>query len=163
MNIFYIIILIVVIIFTYRTINSYSQGQIKKSDYDFKKAKTRYIDPPRPNSNSYNELIRLISSNYSRRHKQVILMLSQLIRDYMKLTGEEDKIKCSENLILLIKDPNGWYRHYSDEMALKTHSGTLYSRIFRKKDSSEIFYQKLLIIIEEVQQVLGIPLISIME
>ncbi len=158
MNLFYGIVLVLLIIITSRTINMYRMKYIKLVTYHFEKAKTEYIEPPRPYSKSYNELLRLLTSVHSRKQKELIVMLSQLIKDYAELTGQMDNIMRNKNLILLINEPKAWYRHYSQEMTLITRSG-----VFHKKDPSEIFYQKFIEILTEVQQVLGIPLISKME
>ncbi|UCG90144.1 MAG: hypothetical protein JSU57_00015 [Candidatus Heimdallarchaeota archaeon] len=158
MNILFGIVLILLIIFTYRVTNTYRLKQIKLAFHRFEKARTEYIEPPRPYSKSYIELIQLLSSIHSIKQKKLILIISQMIKDYAILTGHISNVKWSEDLSLLINNPNMWYRNYSNEISLITQPG-----VFRKKNSSTIFYQKLINILTEVQQVFGIPLIPKME
>lgn len=153
-NIFIIIILILVIL-TYRVINSQRPKQIQPVLYHFEKAKTEYIEPSRPHSKSFNDFLQLASGVHAKQHEKLTQILSQLIKDYIKLKDHEGNLVFSESLNLFISDPKGWYRHQS---ALITSSSKL-----RKKDSSDIFYNHFVQILEELQQLLDIVLLPKME
>ncbi len=155
MNISFIIILILLIIFTYRVINSYSLKQFKSVIYHLERAKAEYIEPPRPHSKSYIDFLQLASSIHSSQQKRLTLVLSQLIKDNIEIRRQTGNLMCSENLNLLINDPNGWYRQQS---ALIVRSGSS-----RKKDLPDILYKQYIQILNEVEELLGISLISKME
>ena len=125
--------------------------QVKGINYHFEKAKTEYVEPDRPHSKSYSDFLQLSSSVHSRQQKRAILVLSQMINDYIELADQAGNLKCSEDLTLLINDPNAWYRLHS---ALITRSGAP-----RKKDLTDIFFKHYMQILNEVQQILDISLV----
>ena len=153
-NIF-IIILIILVLLTIRVLNLHRPEQIQPVMYHFEKAETEYIEPSRPHSNSFNDFLQLASSVHARQHKRLTIILSQLIKDYIKLKNHDGNLVFSENLNLFISDPKGWYRHQS---ALITRSSE-----FRKKDFSDIFYNHFIQFLEELQQLLDIVLLPKME
>ncbi|MFX0014759.1 MAG: hypothetical protein ACFFB2_00835 [Promethearchaeota archaeon] len=104
----FIVLLLVLIILTFWAINSYKRNEEEKVTKHFRKAKTKYIEPPRPHSISYSRFFRLASSVYSKQKEELAMALSRSIKEYIDLTGEEGNLQTSENLNLLINDPERW-------------------------------------------------------
>lgn len=150
MNELFMIMLLLLIILTLVALNPYRLKHIKQKPYRFEKAKTNYIVPPRPLSNTYSNYHKLTSSVYKRRYRELALLLSQLINEYIELNGQFGTLLGSKNLNLLIDDPDGWYRLQLD---LFTQSDR-FTRISLTHFIRENYIQ----ILNEVQQVLEVPL-----
>lgn len=128
---------------------------MKQKTYNFEKSRIEYKNPPRPHSESFNDFFRLTSSFYPRQQKKIAFLLSQLIKDYMELsdntTESSDSKNLSENLELLLSDPDEWFDLQLNLIGLSERS--------QRKGLSKRYFQT----IDEVQQLLGITLISEME
>lgn len=154
MDVLYISLIILLIFLTFWAINSFRSKRIEENTYLFEKAKTEYLKPPRPHSELYTDFLQLTSSAYSKQQVKIALVLSQLIKDYMELSGHtvsSESINLSKNLKLLLTDPDEWFSlqlNFIDR-----------SELSRKEGLSKRYIQ----ILDEVQQLLNIPLVSEME
>ena len=155
MDILFVSLLVLVISLTVWAINTYRSKRVDSKVNQFKKGKTEYLEPPRPHSESYENFLRLTSSIYSKQQKKIVLTMSQLIKDYINLGGiitvSDESLNLSESLKLLLTDPDKWYY-----LQLNTIDR---SELSRKEGLSEQYIQ----ILDEVQQLLNISLISEME
>jgi hypothetical protein len=155
MDILFVSLLVLVIFLTIWAINSYKAQQVKKKkSYLFKKGKAQYLDPPRPHSELYKNYIRLTSSVYSKQQKKIALVMSQLITEYFNLNSQtpiSESKNLSKNLRLFLTDPDEWFSLQLDIIDR--------SELPRKKGFSKQYIQ----IINEVEQLLSITLLSEME
>ncbi|MFX0209707.1 MAG: hypothetical protein ACFFDT_27245 [Candidatus Hodarchaeota archaeon] len=151
----YVILLILLIFLTIWAINSYRLKRTKQKTTFFEKSRTEYLNPPRPHSESFNDFFRLSSSFYIRQQKKIAFLLSQLIKDYMGLsdhtTISSERRNLSENLELLLSDPDKWFDLQLNLIGRSDRT--------QRKGLSKRYIQ----ILDEVQQLLGITLISEME
>ena len=152
MDVFYIGLLLWLILITFWAINSYRVNQIESKGYIFEKAKIEYFEPPRPHSESYNDFLKLTSSEYVKQQEKLPAILSQLIEDYMEVVGytmvNYDSINLSENLKLLLTDPDEWF--YLQLNIIDS------SNLSRKEELAKRYIQ----ILNEVEQLLGVSLVS---
>lgn len=154
MDILFISLLVLVIFLTIWAINSYKSQQVDRNGYQFEKGKTQYLDPLRPHSELYKNYIRLTSSVYSKQQKKIALVMSQLIKEYFDLKSQtpiSDIKNLSKNLRLFLTDPDEWFSlqlNFIDR-----------SELPRKEGLSKQYIQ----ILDEVQQLLSITLLSEME
>ncbi len=152
MDVLYISLLILLIFLTFWAINSHRVKQKESQTPQFKKARTEYLKPPRPHSESYNNFFRLASSVYSKQQKKIALVLSQLIKDYMELSDHSSERKnLSENLKLILTDPDEWFLLQLDLIDR--------SEVSRKQGLSKSYIQ----VLDEVQHLLNISLVFEME
>ncbi|MFX1515989.1 MAG: hypothetical protein ACFFC6_06745 [Promethearchaeota archaeon] len=151
MDIIYISILLWLILIAFWAINSYRFKQDSES-YVFEKAKTEYFEPPRPHSESYNNFLKLTSSEYVKVQEKLPAVLAQLIKGYLEAVGystvNNDSIDFSENLKLLLTDPDEWFFLQLNIID--------FSNLPRNDELAKRYIQ----ILDEVEQTLGISLFS---
>lgn len=152
MDVFYLGLLIWLILITFWAINSYRLNQIESKGYLFVKAKTEYFEPRRPHSESYNDFLKLISSEYVKHQEKLPAVLSQLIKDYIEVVGYtaviNESINLSENFKLLLTDPDEWF--YLQLNIIDS------SNLSRKEELAKRYIQ----ILDEAEQLLGVSLVS---
>ncbi|MFX0094406.1 MAG: hypothetical protein ACFFBD_21900 [Candidatus Hodarchaeota archaeon] len=150
----YTLALLVIIYYIW---NSYSQrshqsGQVEELDgkhvrNKFKKAKTEYIDPPRPHSHSFKNYFGLASLKNPLHYQKMAFTLSNLIKDNIKLLNQTRRIDYSENLSNLMNNPREWLNNQYDQIAK--------SGISNEKYTSEFFYEQFNQILNEVEQIIS--------
>ncbi|MFW9904610.1 MAG: hypothetical protein ACFFFH_09780 [Candidatus Thorarchaeota archaeon] len=154
MDILFISLLVLVIFLTIWALNSYKSQQVESKSNLFEKGKTQYLEPPRPHSELYKNYIRLTSSVYSKQQKKTAFVMSQLIKEYFDLKSQtpitENK-NLSKTLRLFLTDPDEWF---SLQLNFIDRSG-----LPRKEGLFKHYIQ----ILDEVEQLLSIPLLSEME
>ncbi len=121
--------------------------------YTFKKGKTEYIEPPRPHSKTFGDFLQLALMSTPNRQKKLTQVFSLLIQENIEI-GEHTG-KYSENLILLVNDPNKWL--------LDQHNQISRTNLSRERYTSDILYEQFIQILIEVQELLGVTLLSEME
>ena len=145
-------VLIALIFVGYRVISSY---RIKEEEilnvYSFKKGKTEYIDPPRPLSTTFSNLLQLAMMSTPKQQKQLTDTFSRLINEQIDIELASSEIQYSASLKRLIEDPDAWFKEIYDQTA---NTG-----IFRNKHTSEILYEKFIKILAEIQEIFDIPLL----
>ncbi len=121
--------------------------------HSFKKGKTEYIEPPRPHSKTFGDFLQLALMSTPNRQKKLTQVFSLLIKEYIE--SEDHTGNYSENLTLLLNDPNKWI--------LDQHDQINRTNLSRNRYTSDILYEQFIQILIEVQALLGITLLSEME
>lgn len=121
--------------------------------HSFEKGKTEYTEPPRPHSKTFGDFLQLALMSTPNRQKKLTQVFSLLIQEYIEI-GEHNG-KYSENLTLLINNPNQWLQDQHDHIKR--------TNLSRKRYTSDILYERFIEILIEVQDLLGIPLLSEIE
>jgi hypothetical protein len=144
----------VMIILGFRAISSHWFKEEEASYVDsFDKGKTEYIDPPRPNSPIFNELFHLALMATPNQQKRLTHTVSRVIKEQMNIIHVSSEHPYSTSFKRLIEDPDLWFQEINDYHIQTTGS--------RAKSTSEMLYENFLIILIELQEILGVPLVEL--
>ncbi|MFX0171498.1 MAG: hypothetical protein ACFE9L_06230 [Candidatus Hodarchaeota archaeon] len=146
-------ILISLLLFGWRTINSYwSKQKTKKEQTNFKKANVEYKDPPRPLSKKFYGFFQLALMTTRHRQEQLTRTFSNSIKEYLELKPQLGNVKFSSNFNLLINDPNLWLQRQYDIISSSTKSQ-------KKKSSPDFLYEEYVKILVELEELMDIQLL----
>ncbi|MFX0050374.1 MAG: hypothetical protein ACFFAJ_13250 [Candidatus Hodarchaeota archaeon] len=146
-------ILISLLLFGWRTINSYwSKQEPKKLQTKFMKANVKYKDPPRPLSKKYYGFLQLAQMTTRHRQEQLTRAFSNSIKEYIELKPQLGKVEFSTNFNLLIDNPNLWLQHQYDII-------TSFSKFKKKKSTSDFLYEEYIKILVEMEELMDIQLL----
>lgn len=113
------VILIGLFILILKIFNSYHLYSDPLIDIvQFKKGITTYRNPPRPRSNTFDDYLHLALMSTPDYQRQLVLTVSDLIKRNIELLSQEVRNNFSENLILLIENPDMWLQQ--EYMKIKT-------------------------------------------
>jgi len=144
----------VLIILGFRAISShwFKDEEVTYID-SFNKGKTEYIDPPRPNSPIFNELFHLALMATPNLQKRLTHTFSRVIKEQINITHVSSERQYSSSFKRLIEDPDLWLQEIYDYH--------IQTNVSRTKSTSEMLYENFLIILIELQEILGVPLVEL--
>ena len=148
------LLLMVLIILGFRAISSHWFKEMEASYVNsFNKGKTEYIDPPRSNSPTFNELFHLALMATPNPQKRLVHTFSRVIKEQISITHVSSERQYSTNFKRLIEDPDLWLQEIYDHPTQIAGS--------RAKSTSEMLYENFLSILLELQEILGTPLVEL--
>ena len=124
---------------------------VSRKDDDFSKGKLDYTAPPRPHSQSFVTYFQLALMSTPHRQRRLAQLTSQLINEQLTINDNISTINTSENLQLLLKDPNRWIETQYDQISKTIRSDRRYT--------SDYLYEEFLLLLSEVEKIVDVPLI----
>jgi hypothetical protein len=132
--------------FTWRAIRSFWSQQYDLSQkYKLKKGATEFHDPIRPHSKNFYAYLQLALMITPNRQERLTKIISKRLKEFLELYPYYSPQKMSEELELLINEPNKWLKNQYEKHAI--------SRFSRKKVTADFLHDQIIKLLTEIEDI----------